>query len=115
MERSMAVNSVNNIAASSEGSYVSTTLNISNTNEETRNIMSSTFSLIKSDFVNALMNAVGFDPNVSIDFIKTQNDPNRCMVVDNKKFWELSAVGRIQTYDQDGHKTGGISSFQTMG
>lgn len=115
MEKSMAVNSVNNIAASSEGSYISTPLNISSNNEETRNVISSTFSLIKSNLINALPFAVGFEPNVSIDYIKTQNDPNRCMVVDNKKFWELSAVGRIQTYDQDGNRLGGISSFQTMG
>ena len=69
---------INRTAAAQEGNYVTSDFGIKSSNEETRNIISSTFGMIKHN-LDALWNSVGLDPNVNnaydlVDIISSINN-----------------------------------------
>ena len=112
-KESMAVNAVNNLAAVNEGSYISKPLNISSTNEETRDIISSTFSIIKNNLYNTLINAVGLSDNVSISYLK--QDPDAGIRVGDKILQPYTGVGTMQPYNELGNSSCGVYSLHTIG
>ena len=110
---SMAVTAVNNLAARGEESYVSKPLNISSTNDETRNVISSTFSVIKNNLYNALQNAVGLGDTVSISYLR--QDPNNGIRVGDKILQPYTGVGIMQPYNELGNSSCGVYSLHTIG
>lgn len=112
--RARAVQAFNNIAAMGEDNYVSTDLGIKTSNEETKNIISSTFGVIKNN-LDALWYSVGLDPNVNNAYEKVMMDPNLCIEVQGKKFYQHPGVGNLRAYNEMGNPSGGCFTMQTMG
>jgi hypothetical protein len=111
-ERNSEVLQVNRNAATTE-TYVTTDLGIRKFDEETRNLVSSTFGMIKNN-LEAFWYSVGFEPNVNIAYEKTINDPNNCIEVGGKKFYPHPGVGNLRAYNEMGNPSGGCFSMQTM-
>lgn len=110
-----AINSLITDAAQNKENYVQTKLNIDKNDENTGNIISSTFSLIKSNIANALMYAVGTDDNVSIAYIKNEQDPNATIQIGDKVLHKHPGVGLMQAYNEMGNPSGGVYTLHTIG
>ncbi len=108
----LAINEIKEVSATTDN-YVKTDFGIKVTDNETRNIMSATFGVIKNN-LEALWYAVGFEPNVNIAYQKTMSDPNQCIDVRGKKFYPHPGVGNLRAYNENGHPSGGCFSMQTM-
>lgn len=104
---------INRTAAAQEGNYVTSDFGIKSSNEETRNIISSTFGMIKHN-LDALWNSVGLDPNVNNAYEKTMTDPNMCMEIQGKKFYQHPGVGNLRPYNDMGNPAGGCFTMHTM-
>ncbi|MBR6722740.1 hypothetical protein IKL64_04735 [bacterium] len=111
-EERIAIDKVNRNVATTE-TYVRADLGIKRTDEETKNVISSTFGMIKNN-LEALWYSVGLDPNVNIAYENTMNDPNRCVEVNGKKFYHHPGVGNLRPYNEMGNPSGGCFSMQTM-
>ncbi len=108
-----AVSEVNSTAAMTNDVYVSTDLGIKSTNDETRNLISSTFGMIKNN-LESLWYAVGLDPNVNNAYETTMTDPNKCMEIQGKKFYQHPGVGNMHPYNEMGNPAGGCFTMQTL-
>lgn len=108
-----AVTEVNNTAAMTGEIYVSTDLGIKSTNDETRNIISSTFGMIKNN-LESFWYSVGLDPNVNNAYEVTMTDPNKCMEIQGKKFYQHPGVGNMQPYNEMGNPAGGCFTMHTL-
>lgn len=111
-ENTQAIDSINRSAATTE-TYVKSEFNIKTHDDETRNVISSTFGLIKHN-LEALWYSVGLDPNVNIAYEKALNDPNQCIEVQGKKFYPHPGVGNLKAYNEAGNPAGGCFSMQTL-
>lgn len=111
-EDRVAIDKINRNVATTE-TYVQANFNIRKTDDETRNIISSTFGMIKNN-LEALWYSVGLEPNVNIAYEKTMNDPNQCIEVNGKKFFPHPGVGNLRAYNEMGNPSGGCFSMQTM-
>ena len=109
-----AISAVNHVAAMNESNYVSTDLGIKQTNEETRNVISSTFGMIKNN-LEAFWYSVGLDPNVNNAYERTMTDPNQCIEIQGKKFYQHPGVGSLQPYNEMGNPAGGCFTMHTLG
>ncbi len=107
-----SIDAINRTAANAE-SYVQADFGIKRTDEETQNVISSTFGVIKNN-LEALWYSVGLDPNVNIAYEKTMTDPNQCIEVQGKKFYPHPGVGNLQAYNEAGNPAGGCFSMQTL-
>ena len=67
-----AIKGITEVTATTDN-YVKTDFGIKVTDDDTRNIMSATFGVIKNN-LEALWYAVGLDPNVNIAYQKTLSD-----------------------------------------
>lgn len=103
---------VNRNAASTDPSFVKLNLGISN-DEDTRNIISSTFGVIKNS-IDAMWYAIGLEPNVNIAYQNTMMDPSSCIEVKGKKFYPHPGVGNLKAYNEAGNPSGGCFSMQTL-
>ena len=115
MANDNAINKLTTNAAQNENSYVKTKLNIDKNDDETRNLISSTFSVIKNNIQNALMYAVGTDVNVSIAYIKNEQDPNGSIQIGDKILYKHPGVGLMQAYNEMGNPRGGVYTMHTIG
>ena len=106
------VDKINRNAANGE-TYVTTDFGIKKTDEETRNIISSTFGMIKNN-LEALWYSVGLEPNVNIAYEKMMTDPNMCIEAQGKKFFPHPGVGNLRAYNEAGNPSGGCFSMQTL-
>ncbi|MDE6138275.1 MAG: hypothetical protein K2F57_02255 [Candidatus Gastranaerophilales bacterium] len=97
----------------STDNYVKTDLGIKHTDDETKNVISSTFGLIKNN-LEALWYSVGLEPNVNIAYEKTMSDPNQCINVNGKNFYPHPGVGNLKAYNEMGNPAGGCFSMQTL-
>ncbi len=104
---------VNRNAASTDPKFVELDLGIRRNDEETQNLVSATFGVIKNN-LEALWYAVGFEPNVNIAYENTMNDPNQCIEVKGKKFYPHPGVGNLRAYNEAGNPSGGCFSMQTL-
>ncbi len=111
-EAKRSVETINRAAASADN-YVRADLGIKRTDEETSNIISSTFGIIKNN-LEALWYSVGLDPNVNAAYERTMTDPNQCIEVQGKKFYPHPGVGNLQAYNEAGNPSGGCFSMQTL-
>ena len=107
-----AIQNITDVNAKTEN-YVKTDFGIKVTDEETRNVISSTFGLIKNN-LDALWYSVGLDPNVNMANQKTMMDPNQCIEVGNKRFYPHPGVGTLKAYNDAGNPAGGCFSMQTL-
>lgn len=110
-----SINAVNTTAAMRESNYVSTDLGIKKTDEETKNIISSTFGIIKNNILEAFWYSTGLEPNVNNAYTNTMSDPNQCMEIQGKKFYPHPGVGNLQPYNEVGNPSGGCFTLHTMG
>ncbi len=108
-----AINAINNVAATNDNVYVSTDLGIKPTNEETRNVISSTFGIIKNN-LEAFWYSVGLDPNVNNAYETTMTDPNQCFEIQGKKFYQHPGVGNLHPYNEMGNPSGGCFTMHTL-
>lgn len=108
-----SVSAINQVAATNENNYVSTDLGIKSTNEETRNVISSTFGMIKNN-LEAFWYSVGLDPNVNNAYEKTMTDPSQCFEIQGKKFYQHPGVGNLKAYNEVGNPSGGCFTMHTL-
>lgn len=111
-DQKSTLNSITKANATTDN-YVKTDFDIKVTDEETRNVMSATFGVIKNS-MDALWYSVGLDPNVNIAYQKTMMDPSQCIEAQGKRFFPHPGVGNIRAYNEDGHPSGGCFSMQTL-
>jgi len=104
---------VNRNAAAVDPKFVEVNFGIKNTDEETRNVISATFGVIKNS-IESLWYSVGLDPNVNMAYEKTMMDPNNAIEVQGKLFYPHPGVGNLRAYNESGNPSGGCFSMQTL-
>lgn len=114
-ETSRATGEFNRVAAMGESTYVRTDLNIKKTDEETRNVISSTFGVIKSNILQAFWYATGLDGNVNGAYQQAMTDPDKSFEVQGKKYYTYPGVGKLQAYNEMGNPADGCFTMQTIG
>ena len=77
-ENSRVTGEFNRVTASTDN-YVRTNFNIKPTDEETRNVISSTFGVIKNNILQAFWYATGLDDNVNGAFQQSMTDPSQSL------------------------------------
>lgn len=107
-----AINEITGVTATTDN-YVRTDFGIRVSDDETRNLISSTFGLLKNN-LESLWYSVGLEPNVNIAYEKTMMDPSQCIEVGNKRFFPHPGVGNLKAYNEYGHPAGGCFSMQTL-
>ena len=111
-EERVAIDKVNRNVATTE-TYVRADFGIKRTDDETKNVISSTFGLIKNN-LEALWYSVGLEPNVNIAYQNMMSDPSQCIEVNGKRFFPHPGVGNIKAYNEAGNPSGGCFSMQTL-
>lgn len=107
-----AIQDVTSVNARTEN-YVKTDFGIKVTDEETRNVISSTFGMLKNN-LQSLWYSVGLEPNVNMAYEKTMMDPNQAIPVGDKTFFPHPGVGNLKAYNDAGNPAGGCFSMQTL-
>lgn len=108
-----SIDAINRAAIASNDKYIKTDLGIRETNEETANVISSTFGVIKNS-LDSLWYSVGLDPNVNVAYEKTMMDPNMGFEVRGKMYYPHPGVGNLKAYNEVGNPSGGCFSMQTL-
>lgn len=111
---SRAIESIKNISASSQEAYSNTDLGIQSYDEDTKNIMSSTFGVIKNNFMS-FWYAIGLDPNVTNIYTQTMMDQNKAMTFNGNTYYPHPGVGNLHPYNESGHSSDGCFQFHTLG
>lgn len=115
MYNSQSIDAVNRTAAAT-GDYQKIDLGIKSTNEETRNVVSSTFGQFIKNNLSAFWSGIGLDQNVTADIQKIAADPNLVIEgVNGKNYMPHSLVGRLNPYNEDGYPAGGCLSMILLG
>ena len=104
---------VNRNIAAKEPQFVAVDFGIKKTDEETKNIISSTFGLIKNN-IEAIWYSVGLEPNVNMAYTQAMTDPKQCIEARGKKFYPHPGVGNLKAYNEAGNPSGGCFSMQTL-
>jgi len=107
-----AINAINSTAALNDTTYVSTDFGIKKTDDETRNIISSTFGMLKNN-LEAFWYSTGLDPNVNNAYANTMSSEG--IEVQGKKFYQHPGVGNLHPYNEMGNPSGGCFTLHTMG
>lgn len=114
-DRSRATGEINRIAAMGENIYTPTDLNIKRTDEETRDVISSTFGVIKKNILQAFWFATGLDGNVNSAYQQAMTDPSLSFEVKGKTYYTYPGVGKLQAYNEMGNPSDGCFTMQTIG
>lgn len=101
-------------AAIDNAVYKTVDLGIRSFDDETKNIMSSTFGVIKNN-LQAFWASVGLEPNVNIAYQKTMTDPDLSFDAHGKKFYLHPGVGNLKAYNEAGNPSGGAFTISTLG
>ena len=105
----------NRVTASTD-SYVRTNFNIKPTDEETCNVISSTFGVIKNNILQAFWYATGLDDNVNGAFQQSMTDPSQSFEANGKGYYAYpGGVGKLQAYNEAGNPADGCFSMQVIG
>ncbi len=115
MAASRATTEFNRTAAMRDDMYVKTNLGIKKSDEETENIISSTFGMIKQNILEAFWYSTGLDPNVNNAYSIAMTDPNQSFEVRGKRYYTCPSVGNLRAYNEFGNPSGGCFTMQTMG
>lgn len=113
LETRESTDKVNRNVAQTAPQFVKVDLKIKRTDEETRNIVSATFGVIKNN-VDAIWHAIGLEPNVNLAYQNMMSDPNNCIEVKGMKFYPHPGVGNLKAYNEAGNPSGGCFSMQTL-
>ncbi|MBD5402210.1 hypothetical protein HDR58_05355 [bacterium] len=105
----------NRAAAMNEDNYIKTDLKIQKTDEETCNIISSTFGVIKNNILEAFWYSIGFEPNVNTAYTDAMTNPETSFEVQGKKYFQHPGVGNLRAYNESGNPSGGCFTMQVMG
>lgn len=108
-----AVDAINRTSVSYNNAYTATNLNIKAYDEETKNVISNTFGVLKHDF-NASWNAIGFEPNVNIAYEQTIMNGENSFEMDGKIYYQHSGVGNLKAYNEIGNPSGGCFTMHTI-
>lgn len=111
--QSRSIESVRQLTTSNIN-YNQTNLGIKSYDEGTKNIISSTFGVIKNNIM-AFWYAVGLDPNVTNIYTQTMMDPNQAMNFGDKIYFPHPGVGNMHPYNDVGRPSDGCFQFHTMG
>lgn len=105
-----------NRATATTDNYVRTNLNIKATDDETRNLISATFGVIKNNILQAFWNATGLDENVNIAFQQSMTDPSQSFEAHGKTYYAYpGGVGKLQAYNESGNPADGCFTMQVIG
>lgn len=94
--------------------YKNVDLGIRAGDEETRNIVSSTFGVIKNNLY-AFWASVGLEPNVNTAYQQTMTDPNKAIENNGKIYFPHPGVGNLRAYNESGNPSGGAFTLSTLG
>ncbi len=105
-----------NRAAASTDNYIRTNLNIKSTDDETRNVISSTFGVIKNNILQAFWSATGLDSNVNTAYEQSMTDPSQSFEANGKRYFVYpGGVGKLQAYNELGNPADGCFTMQVIG
>lgn len=94
--------------------YKNVDLGIRSSDEETKNIISSTFGVIKNNLY-AFWASVGFEPNVNTAYQNTMTNPNMATENNGKIYFPHPGVGNLKAYNETGNPSGGSFTLSTLG
>jgi hypothetical protein len=100
--------------ASTNSIYQKVDLGIRASDDETRNIISATFGVIKNNLY-AFWASVGFEPNVNAAYQNAMTDPNKVIENNGKTFYMHPGVGSLKAYNESGNPSGGAFTMSTLG
>lgn len=110
MAQSRAVDQVNRTqAARPNNGYETTDLNIES------GIVAATFGAITKNILEAVMQGIGLDYNVSDGYAQIINNPNNAINVRGRMYYPHTGIGNLRPYNESGNPSGGCFSFYTMG
>ncbi len=107
------VEDFNRTSVSTSNAYKATNLGIRQSDETTRDVISTTFGIIKHN-LSAFWNSVGLDPNVNIAYEQAMLDPKNRIEIDNKVSFKHPAQGKMKPYNELGNPAGGIFTMELM-
>ena len=107
------IQEVNQIAAA-DNEYVATDLGIDYYDDETKNLISSTFGVIKNS-LQSFWYSTGLDPNVNNAYAETLSDPEKCFEIRGKVFYPHPGVGNLHAYNESGNPSAGCFTMHVMG
>lgn len=112
-KRNRSINEINRVSMIGADRYVTTDLGIRESNEETANIISATYGVLKNS-LEALWYSVGLDPNVNVAYQKMMTDPDTRFEAMGRTFYPHPGVGNLKAYNEAGNPSGGCFSMQTL-
>ncbi len=101
-------------SVTTESAYRTIDLGIRSGDEETVNIMSNTFGVIKNNLA-AFWASVGLEPNVNTAYQNTMLDPSKAIENEGKIYYPHPGVGNLKAYNESGHPSGGAFTLSTLG
>lgn len=101
-------------AAATNDVYKNIDLGIRISDDETRNIISSTFGVIKNN-LDAFWSSVGFEPNVNTAYHNTMTAPEKATEAEGKIYFPHPGVGNLKAYNEAGNPSGGVFTLSTLG
>ena len=107
------IQQINQIAAT-DNEYVTTDLGIDYYDDETKNLISATFGIIKNS-LQAFWDSTGLDPNVNNAYAETINNPEKGFEVRGKTFYPHPGVGNLRAYNESGNPSAECFTMHVMG
>ena len=110
------INQVNSTIVADGSRYVMGDMSdkIRPSDPDTKNVISSTFGMIKSHILELLNESTGFDPNVNYAYQMAMTDPTQCVEYQGHKFYQHPGVGAIIAYNDSGNPAQGCFTMHTM-
>ena len=106
--KSRAVEQVNRTHAASGEGYEITNLPIE------KGTVAATFGAITKNILDAVMQGIGLDYNVSDGYAQIITNPNNAIDVRGRKYYPHTGIGNLRPYNEDGNPSGGCFSFYSM-
>ena len=115
-EKSRALNQINLTAVADGSRYQADNLaeKIKPSDPETRNLISSTFGIIKNHILELLGDSIGFDPNVNYAYQVSMTDPAQSIEYEGRVFYQHPGVGAIKAYNDAGNPSQGCFTMHAM-
>ena len=108
-----SVEAFNRKSISFNNDYKATNLGIKSYDEETKNIISNTFGVIKHN-LNAFWYSIGFEPNVNIAYEQAMMNNETSFELEGKIYHQHPGVGNLKAYNEIGNPSGGCFTMHTL-
>ena len=108
--RSGAIDSINRTNAAEHNKYEST-----NFNNMESGLVSATFGAITRNILDAVLQGIGLDFNVSDGYAQIVSNPENAIEIRGRVYYPHTGIGNLKPYNEDGNPTGGCFSFYSMG